>query len=105
MASRRAAVISAMSAKAPKGKTPGLSRAVTRGVPPLRLRSTCGLARRRCLAFLLANQTALAAGKFPVRILPNLGPREVWIRRWSTAWCSWCPSTLGRRWNSSAWEG
>ena len=72
VASRRAAVISAaaavitaVSAKAPKGKTPGLSRAMTRGVPPLRLRSTCGLARRWCLPFLLANQTALTPSAKP----------------------------------------
>lgn len=44
---------------------PGLSRAVTGGVPPLRLRSTCGLPRRRCLPFLLANQTALTPSAQP----------------------------------------
>jgi hypothetical protein len=65
VADRRAAVFSAMSAEAPKGKMPGLSRAVTGGVPPLRLRSTCGLPRRRRLPFLLANQTALTPSAQP----------------------------------------
>jgi len=38
---------------------------MTRGVPPLRLRSSFGLARRRCLPCLLANQTALTPSAKP----------------------------------------
>ena len=94
VASRRAAVISAaaavitaVSAKAPKGKTPGLSRAMTRGVPPLRLRSTCGLARRWCLPFLLANQTALTPSAKPPG-KPGLRHSHLSLLSWKGPWRS-----------------
>ena len=55
------------------------------------------------LAYLYAD--VLAGRGYPVRVLPDLGTRELVHPALMAGLINWCPSTPGRRWNSSASAG